>query len=382
MRILHITPFYAPAWAYGGIPRAVSSLARAQYALPGIEVEVATTDVLDARHRFHGAAANVHYFKNVCNSWAYNSMLLLPMGFRNFLEEQLQSFDIVHLHGCRHLLNEIFVRRPERPPYVLSPHGTLPRIETKILLKGLWDRLFGRGVVDGASRVLALTSAEATRFEGIDSHRIRILPNIVEDPASKKDIPLQQASFASTFGINSPYLLYLGKLTPRKHVDTLLQAFSSLNLPDVILVIAGNDMGSGSRLRALSRELSIEKRVSFTGLLIGRHRREALAGAELLVYPGEHEVFGLVPFEGLFAGVVPIVSDDSGCGELIQEGACGYRFHRGDALDLTRVIAGALHDRHGRSQMIQRAQVFLRRFAPESVAETSLEIYREALRHQ
>ena len=42
LRLLHVTPYYADAWAYGGIPRATATLARGQ-ARVGHQVTVATT---------------------------------------------------------------------------------------------------------------------------------------------------------------------------------------------------------------------------------------------------------------------------------------------------------------------------------------------------
>ena len=50
MRILQVTPYFAPAWAYGGPPRVMTDYAVGLAAL-GHQVDVFTTDVLDAEHR-------------------------------------------------------------------------------------------------------------------------------------------------------------------------------------------------------------------------------------------------------------------------------------------------------------------------------------------
>lgn len=383
MRILHITPFYAPAWAYGGIPRAVHALVRAQGALDGVTVTVATTDVLDMRSRYipDSSEAGVYRFRNLSNTLAYRLMFLLPRGFRRFLQKNAREFDIVHLHGCRHLLNEILLRSPSRPPFVLSPHGTLPRIESKILLKRLYDALFGNGVVAEAARILAVSAAEARLLAAIDGERVAVLPNIVEDPAADSGSG-QGPSFREAFRIEGRYVLYFGKLTPRKRVDLLIEAYAMLSTraeradPWPRLVIAGNDMGSLRSLRRLVRSRSLEHCVIFSGLLTGRLRQTAMADAQVIVYPGEHEVFGLVPFEGILAGTIPIVSDDSGCGDLVREAQCGYVFARGEAASLSGAIAQALGEPHRRAAMLQRGRAFMARFTPETVARRSIEIYR------
>ena len=50
MRLLHITPYYEDAWAYGGIPRVVSALAKGLVGR-GHEVTVCTTDACDRASR-------------------------------------------------------------------------------------------------------------------------------------------------------------------------------------------------------------------------------------------------------------------------------------------------------------------------------------------
>ena len=117
--------------------------------------------------------------------------------------------------------------------------------------------------------------------------------------------------------MDGPLVAYLGKLTPRKRVDVLVRAFAQLRVANATLVVAGNDMGSGDGARATARQLGVDSRTVFTGLLEGRTRLELLASADVVVYPSEHEIFGLVPLEALLAGTPVVVADDSGCGEVI-----------------------------------------------------------------
>src|SRR4030095_9177665 len=84
------------------------------------------------------------------------------------------------------------------------------------------------------------------------------------------------------------------------------------------LVIGGNDMGSGDATRAAVHQLGVEARTIFTDLLQARARLELLASADVVVYPSEHEIFGLVPLEALLAGTPVVVADDSGCGEVVR----------------------------------------------------------------
>jgi glycosyltransferase involved in cell wall biosynthesis len=132
-------------------------------------------------------------------------------------------------------------------------------------------------------------------------------------------------------------------LTPRKRVDVLVRAFAQLNRPDARLVIAGNDMGAGTDVRAQVRTLGIEARTLFTGLLRGRERLEALADADVLVYPSQDEIFGLVPLEAILCGTPVIVADDSGCGEIVGRTGGGQVVPAGDVDALAGAIGAILN---------------------------------------
>ena len=97
-------------------------------------------------------------------------------------------------------------------------------------------------------------------------------------------------------------------------------------------------MGAGARTRSLVRSLGIEHRTIFTGLLRGRDRLEALADADVLVYPSQDEIFGLVPLEALLCGTPVVVADDSGCGEVVRITGGGHVVPLGDVDALSRAI--------------------------------------------
>jgi len=88
LRILHVVPYYDQAWAYGGIPRLVTTMTRA-LARRGHHVTVCTTDARDERTRArqvdntHGV--DVRMFRNVSNSLAYHLQFFTPVGLRKYM---------------------------------------------------------------------------------------------------------------------------------------------------------------------------------------------------------------------------------------------------------------------------------------------------------
>ena len=349
LRVLHVAPYYDEAWAYGGIPRVAVTLARG-LGRRGHRVTVCTTDARDRTSRAApvpadpGPGVDLRVFRNVSNTLAYRLQLFAPLGLAAFLRRHAREFDVAHLHGCHHLPGAIAARHLRRAgvPYVLSPHGTGPRIERRRLAKLVFDATLGRGVMGHAARVLAVTQSERRQLVGIgvDDKLIRVVGNPI-DLEEFEPLPAR-GRFRERHGLGErPVVMFLGKLTPRKRVDVLVEAFASLGR-DTALVIAGNDLGAGRALRSLVERQGLAARTLFTGLLPGRLRVEALADADVVVYPSRDEAFGLVPLEALLSGTPVIVADDAGCGEVIARVGGGRVVRQGDVAEVARAIRAVL----------------------------------------
>ena len=403
LRILHVTPYFGDAWAYGGIPRVVQAMA-AGLVGRGHLVSVCTTDARDATRRLDAPAgqvawstrdaasgAAVHVFPNASNRLAYHAQLFLPRGLQAFLRERAHDFDVAHLHACRNLPGVIAARqlRAAGVPYVLGPNGTAPNIERRQAAKYVFDRLFGRQLLNDASRVLAVSAAERTELVGLGVPRSRIadVPNPIDLDEFSMERPSGACRGSAELG-SAPVVLFLGKLTPRKRVDVLVRAFARIAagggpLADARLVIAGNDMGAGPALRSLVHRLGLDARTTFTGLLEGAERLHALADADVVVYPSEDEAFGLVPLESLLAGTAVIVSDDSGCGEIISRIGGGLTVRPGDVEALTRAIASVLVSNVVSREDVDAAATRIRsEFSAAAVCATLEDQYRQVIEEQ
>jgi len=360
LRILHVTPYYRDAWAYGGIPRLAYALTRG-LAERGHAVTVCTTDVCDERSRLPRQEAartrfqswqpittdgvDLRVFPNLSNRLAYHLQFFVPLGLERYMARHAASFDVGHLHACRNLPGAMAARhlRAAGVPYVLAPNGTAPRIERRRLAKLAFDVLAGHRVMYGAARVMAVTAAERQQLRalGVEDGRIAAVPNPVD--LDEFSTHVERGVFRRRIGVNGiPLVLFLGKLTPRKRLDVLVRAFARLRRRDATLVVAGNDMGAGPAARALSSALHLDGRAIFTGLLRDRERLEALADADVLVYPSQDEIFGLVPLESLLSGTPVVVAGDSGCGEVVRAIGGGEVVPAGDVDALAAAIDGVL----------------------------------------
>jgi glycosyltransferase involved in cell wall biosynthesis len=387
LRILHVVPYYEHAWAYGGIPRAATALTRG-LARRGHHVTVYTTDACNATARTTKPSGNedppgtldVRVFRNLSNYLAYHWQLFTPAGLVTQLRRSAASFDIAHLHACHNLLSAIAARvlRRQRVPYVVSPHGTAPAIERRVFAKRMFERTAGRHILPGARRVLAVSQAERQQLVAmnIGDARITVASNPIDD--REFDPRPDAASFRRQHGLgDAPLVLMLSKLTPRKGGDVLLRAFGQLRRRDAQLVIAGSDMGSG--LPSLDDKPD-GTRLHRIGVLSGRGRLEALAAADVVVYPSRDEVFGLVPIEALLCGSPVVVCSDSGCGEIIGTVGGGHIVPYGDASALAGAIDSILD---GSTLWRQRAAAAATRararFGADEVCKQLERVYEDVL---
>lgn len=400
LRILHVTPYSGDAWAYGGIARLAATLTR-DLARRGHAVTVCTTDACDGTTRLPApatvtrpsrpwpplrtdAGVAIRVFPNLSNRLAYHQQLFLPRGFDRFLREHATDFDIAHLHACRNIPGAIAARHLRRAhvPFVLAPNGTAPRLERRVRAKRLYDSLIGDRILRDAARVIAVSQAEVAQLRALDvpSRSIAVLPNPVD--LSEFEQTLTRGGFRGRFGLDAarPVVLFLGKLTPRKRVDLLVQAVAQIDQGDPTLVIAGNDMGSGAAVKAAVGSAGLERRVRFTGLLPGRERLQALADADVVVYPSEHEIFGLVPLESLLAGTPVVVAGDSGCGEIVRAIGGGQVVKAGDAAALADAIKVVIKDPvHWRGEAARAAAEVRNLFGNDAVCDRLVDLYRAIL---
>jgi len=359
MRVLHSVPYFYPAWAYGGIPRLSYHLC-AELVRLGLKVDVVSTDAFDREKRrrelnFSVDGISVRAYRNLSNRLAYDWQLFLPLGLYRE-QARISEYDLVHIHGHRNLLNAQinFWAVKSGKPVVIQPNGTLVNIERRRALKLIYDIILGKREIRNAAMFIAVSESEKRQFLGlgIAEDKIKVVPNGV-----RVDEPDPRESFKERFGIKSDYILYLGKLTPRKGIEYVIQALKFLP-ENIYAVIAGNDMGVLPGLKALAQQLQLSDRVIFTGILNSPLKESAYREALATVYAGEYEIFGLVQFESILCGTPAIVADDCGAGEWIKKSGGGFLVPYADAEAIAEVVKKI--DKEKMKDEIKKAQEWVK----------------------
>jgi glycosyltransferase involved in cell wall biosynthesis len=330
MKICYITLGFMPATKLGGPIQNSYSLTQA-LARRGHEVTVWCGNLADKssklfcntrRSRFE--SVEVVYF---------NTHKLFPLGMGSFglffwpdlisfCRKQIATFDMVHLDGYRDfptLIASYFCRRGD-VPYAIQARGTMKVLFNSVAAKRMYDRLFGRTILQQGSLFVASSSKEMEDYTAVlgQDPRIRKIYNGV--PAeSLAELP-PYGEFRMRHGWSGQLLItYLGRVHPSKGIEVLLRAFAAIrNRPGARLALIGPDEGFGSHLMALAAELGIPSAVTLLGALSGRDKLAAYVDSDLVVYATRSESFGMVPLESVMCGTPVIISTECGVRELLE----------------------------------------------------------------
>jgi glycosyltransferase involved in cell wall biosynthesis len=352
LRILHIIPYFNPAWAYGGSVRVASELA-AHLAAHGHEVTVYTTDALDARRRLPPGehlvdGIRVYRFPNLSNALAWDR-LFIPLTFGWGLARRMRRFDVAHLHEYRSLQNAFALPalRRCRLPYVVMPHGGLPAELRRTGIKRIYDALYGHRLLEGAARLHALTGMERDQYLalGLPGERIAVIPNGVDVSAFEVEADVPAFKHRHHIPEGRPIVGYLGRLSHIKGLDFLVDAFADVlrQKPDAILVLAGPDDGAQAALQTQIDRLGIAGAVRFTGY-IGDVETKAAAYRAFGVYvlPSRYENQPTTMLEALLNRTPGILTDRCGMAGIMRDASVARVVSFGKRAELAATIIDLL----------------------------------------
>ena len=144
---------------------------------------------------------------------------------------------------------------------------------------------------------------------------------------------------------NSSEILYVGRLSYEKGIETLLEAFKILEVENACLSIVGDD--TTAYAQQLKAELSDEqcKHTTFHGFQNQGQISELFKRAKFFVVPSVcYENQPNVVLEGMAHARPAIVSDLGSLREMVINGRTGLRFEAGNARELADCIADLLRN--------------------------------------
>jgi len=331
MRVLQVTSYYEPAWAYGGPPRVMAMFARG-LVQRGHDVTVFTSDVLDGDHRARPrrellGGVHVERFPNLSNHLAWTAKKYLPPGLVLATARRIASFDVVHVTDIRTVSTATahLAARLAGVPLVVSAHGSLPgSTGARGALKRAYDAVFVRPMLKRGPLLLAQTSHEAALFErsGARPEAVRLLPLPVHLAGLPTAVEPGYLRRLGGFSEGVPLVLFLGRIHYLKGLDVLVDSIEHLiRAGRIALAVVGRDDGHWAEVANRHRKLLRSGGIKFLGPLYGTERFAAYADADLFALTPRHwEETSLATLEAAAMGTGLVVTEQADVPGLADAG--------------------------------------------------------------
>lgn len=320
--VVILTPYYAPAWSYGGPPRVLSTLAE-ELVKKGISVTVITTDSLGEQRtdvlEEERSGVRIHRFRSVSNQLCYKLKLFFIPGLLQKADSIFASADTVLISDVRSILSwQVFshlVRR--RIPYGVFLYGQVEHGQGwKAWIKKLFDYIWVRRYIQSAQWVFAQTDHEKkVAQEVLGAKPQRVYLSLLPIPSISTRNESHRVAFRKKYDIpiNSQMLLFVGRLHYLKGVDLLIDAVVPLleKKKQLILVIVGRDDGVERSLKKMVPP-HVSDRIVFTGPLYEDDAKAAYAASDIFVFtPRFYEETSTAALEALSVGTPTVTTQQA-----------------------------------------------------------------------
>ena len=161
---------------------------------------------------------------------------------------------------------------------------------------------------------------EIVELLDVPEEKVRVVPsapNISEDIIAFEDVKAK-------FGIERPYILYMGNLEPRKNLVRLLEAFARLKaergVPHRLVLAGARGWNNEDFDRALAGHPNRED-IVLTGYVTSAEKNALYRFADVFVFPSLYEGFGIPPLEAMHWGCPVVAADAASLPEVVGDAA-------------------------------------------------------------
>jgi glycosyltransferase involved in cell wall biosynthesis len=257
--------------------------------------------------------------------------------FSEWLRQSVSKFDVVVIHGLWQFHSCAAARAcvVKGVPYVVFTHGMLDpwftlQSKSNLVKKNIYWKLIENRTIKSASNVL-FTSEEEKQLARSTFSPYLSAEKVVAygSPTPDIDKDIAKISFLNDFPNlkGKEFGLFLSRIHAKKGVDLLIEALAKIrNLPDnFVLAIAGPDSnGLQAKLTRMIKELGLEHRIVWLGMLSGNAKWGAYHAADVFILPSHQENFGIVVAEALSTATPVLITNKVNIWREIKFASAGF----------------------------------------------------------
>lgn len=307
-----------------------------------------------------------------------------PISF-NFLKGvRLSDYDVIQFHSPNPFVSAMVCLHNlvgGSAPIVVTHHMD---IHGRRLLRALaWP--FMHHLLGKAAAIIVTSANNARLSKDLPRDRdFKVVPLGIREADYVVDDTLREEAIAwrrSLCGDTSSVIGFVGRHARYKGLDVLMRAL--VDLPGVHALLAGDGPYRQST-EDLARELGLEDRVHFLGLVDSRTKLKLLSAIDCFAFPSTEttEAFGVSQMEAMLCGA-PVVASNlpTGVTDVAIDGQTALLAEPGDVESLRDRISTMLSDRALAARLAQAGREHIRtNMEAEVVAKRTTEIIEGAMR--
>ncbi|WP_053240438.1 glycosyltransferase family 4 protein [Pyrobaculum islandicum] len=303
------------------------------------------------------------------------SLLFMP---RMLMKTKL---DVIHFTEFLPSLTPSFYISSVRK--ILTIYDLIPSLfrylPTDYILK--WRLLLKRVVkkVDMIITVSKNTLNDCVKYLQCPSEKIRVIYPGVDNifkPLTRKE--KAKEVIKTKYGVEPPFILYVGTLEPRKNVERLIASYYILKKKMGIkhrLILVGKKVWMYNTIFNLISKLGLSNQVVYIGYVDREDLPLFYNLADVFVYPSLYEGFGIPPLEAMACGTPVVTSNTSSLPEVVGNAALTVDPYNID--QLVQAIHLIISDEGVRKELSKRGIEQAQKFSWEKAAQETLKVYTE-----
>ena len=276
------------------------------------------------------------------------------------IEKEKLDYDIIHTNYWFSGLIGLKISQVIKKPLVHMYHSIgqvrfeslknykLQEINNKFFKQRI---IFEKEIARKADKIITTSPIEKEIIKNlfdISEEKIKTI-TIGVDTKIFRPIKTKRARKLARIENNGKITLYVGRIEWRKGIGTLLYAFREVikNYSNAKLYVIGGGKSKSARkleeaeyerLKKISQELGIEKRINFLGPKKQNELYKYYSAADVCIVPSYYEPFGIVPLESMACGTPVIASRTGGLRYTVKDKITGCLFEPKNYNDLAEKI--------------------------------------------
>jgi glycosyltransferase involved in cell wall biosynthesis len=318
----------------------------------------------------------------------YNQFFFSPALISALLSLEVDIIQIFSWIPSFFILTPFFIAKVRKIPVIFYPQCNPNRYHfyhslVKRIFGLFMDKMLGPRILKKADYIIALTDTEARFYKRRGITNVEVIREPFQSIYYPSESELAKFKERYNIGKEDKVLLAVCRIVKYKGIHILIKSLSTLlkSIPNVRLLVVGEDYGFMSYCKKLAKELNCEKNISFTGRISDKELSCAYEIADVVVVPSFFESYGRVVTEAWAHHKPVIVTNMVGLAELVSKTRAGIIVKPNDPYSLTYALMNLLEDEMLAKIMGETGYQLLRKEITLDIAMAKLEkVYKDVLK--